>query len=137
MAVYTTTDCFWARAGAAPAPRAERATARARAAARSVRRFIEASFDVWVVRAVAPRDGRRGASLRHEAAVDDHLRPRHERRLVGGEEERGAGDVPGLTDAPEGNRRLELRPELVVEVGRLQRGLDDAGVDDVRADAVP
>ena len=38
---------------------------------------------------------------------------------------------------PSGNRRLELRPELVVEVGRLQRCLDDTRMDDIGPDLVP
>src|SRR6266508_4587275 len=53
----------------------------------------------------------RPASLRHEAAVHDHLRTGHERGLVRGQEERGVGDLARLADAPQRDRRLELRPQ--------------------------
>jgi hypothetical protein len=65
--------------------------------------------------------------LGHEAAVHDHLRAGHEARLVGGEEEGGVSDVPRLADAAQRDAGLELGPQLVVEVGGLQRGLDDPG----------
>ncbi len=63
------------------------------------------------------RSGSSGtSSLGHESAVDDHLRPRHERRLVGGEEQRGVRDVARLADPSEGDSGLELRPQRVVEI---------------------
>src|SRR6266511_6481556 len=53
----------------------------------------------------------RPASLRHEAAVHDHLRAGHERGLVRGQEERGVDDLARLADAPQRDRCLELRPQ--------------------------
>ena len=45
-------------------------------------------------------------------------------------------DISGLADAAQRYARVELGSELGREVRRLQRSLDDAGVDDVGADLI-
>src|SRR6267142_448695 len=72
-----------------------------------------------------------------EAAVDDQLRARHERGLVAGQEQDDVGDLPRLRDPPERDAGLELFPDRVGEIGRLERRVDDPGVDHVAADLVP
>src|SRR5207244_11903024 len=74
--------------------------------------------------------------LGHEAAVDNHLGARHERRLVRRQEEGGVSDISGLADAAQRYARVELGSKRGREVRRLQRSLDDAGVDDVGADLI-
>src|SRR6266545_8396760 len=120
-----TTVCFWARAGPAARPAAS-TRAEVRPTARSMRRIIGASLDLLASDGGAPApatscgspcltwdsfEPSRPASLRHEAAVHDHLRAGHERGFVRGQEERGVGDLARLADAPQRDRRLELRPQ--------------------------
>src|SRR5580765_7979245 len=71
-----------------------------------------------------------------EAAVDDQLRPCHERGLVARQEQRDIGDLARLSDPPERDARLELLPDRVGEVRRLERRVHDARVDHVAADLV-
>src|SRR5688500_3648717 len=71
-----------------------------------------------------------------ETAVHDELGAGHERGILAGQEERHRGDLARPGDAAERNARLELAPDLVGEVRRLQRRVDDAGMDDVAADPV-
>src|SRR5437762_1899563 len=115
-----TTVCFWARAG--PAVR----TRDAPSASMRIRRVMGDLLDEESNRFL----------LGHEAAVHDHLRPGHERGFVRGQEEGGVRDLARLADAPERDARLELRAQLVGEVRRLERRVDDAGMDDVAPDAV-
>src|SRR6185295_20261363 len=106
-----TTDCFWAAAGVTASSAASEPV-RARTRARRARFSMDASL-------LEVGDGSRASGpslLGHEAAVDDHLRPGHERRLVGGEEEGGVRDVPGLADAAERDPGLELGPQRVGEI---------------------
>src|SRR5438067_1450435 len=55
----------------------------------------------------------------------------------GGKEQRDVGDRARLRDAAERNAGLELLADGVGEIGRLQRRVDDAGMDHVAADLVP
>src|ERR671935_33036 len=75
-------------------------------------------------------------SAGREAAVDDQLGAGHERRLVAGEEQRDVGDLARLRDPAERNAGLELLPNGVREVRRLQGRVDDTRMDHVAADLV-
>src|SRR5262245_12152937 len=75
-------------------------------------------------------------SARGEPAVDDQLGTGHVGRVVAGQEQGDGRDLARLGDAADRDARLELLTKRVGEVRRLQRGVDDARVDDVAADAV-
>src|SRR2546425_10510933 len=75
-------------------------------------------------------------SASRESPVHDQLGPGHVRRVVAGEEQRDAGDLAGLGDAAQRDPGLELLPQRLGEIRRLQRRVDDAGMDDVAADPV-
>src|SRR5205823_4986136 len=84
--------------------------------------------------AVGARAATRSAG--REAAVDDQLGAGHERGLVAGQKQRDVGDLARPGDAAERDARLELLADRVGEIRRLQRRVDDAGVDHVAADLV-
>src|SRR5439155_13005307 len=71
-----------------------------------------------------------------EAAVDDQLRARHERGLVARQEQGDIGDLARLRDPPERDAGLELLADRVGQVWRLERRVDDPGVDHVATDLV-
>src|SRR5215470_15250711 len=71
-----------------------------------------------------------------EAAVDDQLRPGHERRFVARQEQGDVRDLARLRDAPERNAGLELLADRVGQIRRLQRRVDYPRVDHVAADLV-
>src|ERR1700704_5358269 len=71
-----------------------------------------------------------------EATVDDQLRARHERRFVARQEQRDVGDLARLRDPSERDPGLELLADRVGQIRRLERRVDDPGVDHVAADLV-
>src|SRR5438093_7550909 len=78
-----------------------------------------------------------GRSAGREPAVDGQFGAGHVRGFVAGQEERDVGDLARSRDSTERNAPLEFLPERVGEIRRLERRVDDAGVDDVAAHAVP